>query len=73
MVQSDTVQGLDFMGDPAKVQALVHALRLRHGIVENPEFAAETALIDPLPHQQIAVYDHMLQQDPLRFLLAKRS
>ena len=66
----NTVQDLDFMGDPTKIRALVHALRLRHGITENPEFASETALIDPLPHQQIAVYEHMLQQDPLRFLLA---
>ncbi len=64
------VQGLDFRGDPTQVRALVHVLRLRHGITENPEFASETALIDPLPHQQIAVYDYMLQQDPLRFLLA---
>lgn len=68
--QSNAVQGLDFMGDPIKIRALIHALRLRHGITENPEFAAETALIDPLPHQHIAVYEHMLQQDPLRFLLA---
>ena len=27
-------------------------------------------MIEPLPHQRIAVYDHMLQQSRLRFLLA---
>ncbi len=63
-------QILDFRGDPVKIRALIHALRLRHGIVQNPEFASETALIDPLPHQQLAVYEHMLTQEPLRFLLA---
>ena len=26
-------------------------------------------MIDPLPHQRIAVYDHMLPQPRLRFLL----
>ena len=67
---SDMGQVLDFGGDPLKIRALIHALRLRHGIAQNPEFASETALIDPLPHQQLAVYDHMLKQDPLRFLLA---
>ena len=27
----------------------------------------ETARIDPLPHQRIAVYERMLRQDPRRF------
>ena len=36
----------------------------------NPIFATETSLIDPLPHQFIAVYDHLLKHFPLRFLLA---
>jgi superfamily II DNA or RNA helicase len=30
----------------------------------------EISQIDPLPHQRIAVYDHMLKQERLRFLLA---
>ena len=33
-------------------------------------FATETSRIDPLPHQRIAVYQRMLSQSPLRFLLA---
>ena len=28
------------------------------------------SLIDPLPHQRIAVYERMLNLSPLRFLLA---
>ena len=27
-------------------------------------------MIEPLPHQRIAVYDHMIRQPRLRFLLA---
>ena len=36
----------------------------------NPAFATEISVIEPLPHQRIAVYDHMIQQPRLRFLLA---
>ena len=61
---------LDFGGDPAGVSALVEALCLEHGHEFNPAFGIETSRIDPLPHQRIAVYEHLLQQDPLRFLLA---
>jgi superfamily II DNA or RNA helicase len=43
---------------------------LRYGHLFNPSFATEISLIDPLPHQRIAVYEHMLQQTRLRFLLA---
>ena len=46
------------------------AERLAHGYLFNPAFATETSLIDPLPHQRIAVYEHMLAQSRLRFLLA---
>ncbi len=44
--------------------------RLTYGHLFNPAFAAEISLIDPLPHQRLAVYDHMVQQTRLRFLLA---
>ena len=65
-----TAPPLDFAGNPAAVSAVAEALRLAHGHQFNPAFAAETARIDPLPHQRIAVYDRMLPQEPLRFLLA---
>ena len=61
---------LDFAGSPEAVSAVAEALRLAHGHQFNPAFASETARIDPLPHQRIAVYERMLGQDPLRFLLA---
>ena len=61
---------LDFAGDPAAVLLVAEAYRLAHGHQFNAAFASETARIDPLPHQRIAVYERMLSQEPLRFLLA---
>jgi superfamily II DNA or RNA helicase len=61
---------LDFTAKPAVVGALVEGERLSFGHLANPAFATETSNIDPLPHQRIAVYDHMLRQPRLRFLLA---
>ena len=65
-----TLPDLDFSANPDAVWALAEAHRLAYGHLFNPAFASETSLIDPLPHQRLAVYDHMLQQSPLRFLLA---
>lgn len=62
--------GLDFTGNGAAIRALVDGERLASGHLRNPAFAAEMSKIDPLPHQRIAVYDHMLKQPRLRFLLA---
>ncbi len=61
---------LDFQARPEVVQAIVDAELLAHGYMVNPTFATETSLIDPLPHQRVAVYDAMLPQARLRFLLA---
>ena len=61
---------LDFAGDPAAVLLVAEAYRLAYGHQFNAAFASETARIDPLPHQRIAVYERMLRQEPLRFLLA---
>ena len=61
---------LDFAGDPEAVLAVADALRLSFGHQFNPAFAIETSRIDPLLHQRFAVYERMLKQDPLRFLLA---
>ena len=60
----------DLAGDPEAISAFAEALCLTHGHEFNPAFAIETARIHPLPHQRIAVYERMLVQDPLRFLLA---
>lgn len=61
---------LDFAANPAVVAAVAEANRLAYGHLFNPAFATEISLIDPLPHQRIAVYEHMLGLSPLRFLLA---
>src|SRR5438309_7162396 len=61
---------LDFTADPAAVRALAEGERLSFGHLANPAFATEISQIDPLPHQRIAVYDHMLKQERLRYLLA---
>ena len=61
---------LDFSAPPEVVSTIAEAHRLAYGHLFNPTFASETSLIDPLPHQRLAVYDHMLRQSPLRFLLA---
>jgi transcriptional regulator with XRE-family HTH domain len=61
---------LDFTGSPHVIRALVEGERLSFGHMFNPAFATEISQIDPLPHQRIAVYERMLRQFPLRFLLA---
>ncbi len=61
---------LDYTADPNAVAAVAEAARLSFGHLASPTFATEVSLIDPLPHQRVAVYEHLLAQWPLRFLLA---
>ena len=61
---------LDFAGNPDAISAVAEAVRLSHGHQFNPAFATEISRIDALPHQRIAVYERMIPQQPLRFLLA---
>jgi SNF2 family DNA or RNA helicase len=61
---------IDFTSRPEVVRVIVEGERLSYGHLCNPSFATEVARIDPLPHQRIAVYDHMLHHPRLRFLLA---
>jgi len=60
----------DFTADPEIVRAVAEGERLAFGHLFSPAFATEISLVDPLPHQLIAVYDHMLGKAPLRFLNA---
>lgn len=64
------VQQVDFCADPEIVRLVAEGERLTYGHLFNPAFATEISCIDPLPHQRIAVYGHMLSQTRLRFLLA---
>lgn len=66
----DLPHAVDFLGDGLAVRAMVEGERLAYGHLVNPAFATEVSKIDPLPHQRIAVYEHMLKQPRLRFLLA---
>lgn len=61
---------LDFKGDPKALRVLVEGERLSYGHLSNPDFATEVSAIDPLPHQRLAVCEHMRPQNPLRYLLA---
>lgn len=61
---------LDFSSDPEIIRIIAETERLTYGHLFSPAFATEISLIDPLPHQRIAVYEHMLHQSRLRFLLA---
>jgi superfamily II DNA or RNA helicase len=61
---------VDFAGEPEAVRLVVEGKRLAYGHLFNPTFATEISRIDPLPHQYIAVYNHLLKQSRLRFLLA---
>src|SRR5678815_2990390 len=45
-----------------------HRIRLAH--LYDPLFAISVSKIDPLPHQLEAVYEHMLPQPALHFMLA---
>ena len=60
----------DFTAPPPVVAVVAEATRLSYGHLCNPAVATEVSLIDPLPHQRIAVYERMLGLSPLRFLLA---
>lgn len=61
---------LDFMGNGDVVKLAIDACRLQNGHQFNKAFGLELSRVSPLPHQRIAVYEHMLPQNPLRFLLA---
>lgn len=69
-ISTDLRPDLDFSSSPDVVLSVVEGCRLAFGHLFNPTFATETSSIDPLPHQRIAVYEHMLPQPRLRFLLA---
>ena len=63
-------QEVEFSAHPRTVRTIAEAYRLQYGFMYSPAFASETSLVDPLPHQRTAVYEYMLKQEQLRFLLA---
>lgn len=59
-----------FDGDGALFRLVSEAQRIRLAHLFDPVLAVHTSVVDPLPHQITAVYEHMLPRQPLRFLLA---
>jgi superfamily II DNA or RNA helicase len=59
-----------FDGDGALFRLVSEAHRIRLAHLFDPVLAVHTSVVEPLPHQITAVYDAMLQRQPLRFLLA---
>jgi superfamily II DNA or RNA helicase len=59
-----------FDGDGHLFRLVSEAHRIRLAHLFDPVLAVHTSLVEPLPHQITAVYETMLQRQPLRFLLA---
>jgi SNF2 family DNA or RNA helicase len=59
-----------FDGDGALFRLVSEAQRIRLAHLFDPVLAIHTSDVEPLPHQITAVYEVMLQRQPLRFLLA---
>ena len=59
-----------FDGNGAVLRLVSEAYRIKLGHLFDPILAVHTSMVEPLPHQITAVYEHMLNRQPLRFLLA---
>ncbi len=59
-----------FDGDGHILRLVSEANRIRLAHLFDPILAVHTSEVEPLPHQITAVYDAMLERQPLRFLLA---
>jgi len=59
-----------FDGDGKLLRLVSEAYRINLAYLFDPLLAVHTSLVEPLPHQITAVYEEMLQRQPLRYLLA---
>ena len=59
-----------FDADGDRFRLLLECARLQMSHCFERMSALNSALIEPLPHQILAVYEDMLPRQPLRFLLA---
>jgi hypothetical protein len=55
---------------PDPTRLALESWRIRHAARFDPRLAVHVARVDPLPHQVSAVYETLLAQRPLRFVLA---
>jgi SNF2 family DNA or RNA helicase len=60
----------NFDADGRLFRLVSEAYRIKLAYLFDPLLAVHTSLVDPLPHQILAVYGEMLPRQPLRFLLA---
>src|SRR5512136_2123087 len=60
----------NFDADGHLFRLVSEAYRIRLAYLFAPLLAVHTSLVEPLPHQILAVYGEMLPRQPLRFLLA---
>ncbi len=63
-------RAFSFTADPADFRLASEAQRIKLGYLFDPYVAVSTSDVTPLPHQITAVYESMLDRQPLRFLLA---
>lgn len=59
-----------FTSDSNQMRMASEAYRIHLAHLFDPYLAVHTSAIEPLPHQISAVYESMLQRQPLRFVLA---
>ncbi|MCW5886895.1 MAG: DUF3883 domain-containing protein [Anaerolineales bacterium] len=68
ILEPGTQWAFDSQGDLFRLAS--EATRIRMAYLFDPWMAVHLSIIDPLPHQISAVYEHMLIRQPLRYLLA---
>ncbi len=68
-VKSDALPW-SFTADSDQVRLASEAYRIHLAHLFDPYLAVHTSSVEPLPHQISAVYEIMLQKQPLRFVLA---
>ena len=61
-----------FDGDGELLRLVSEANRIKLAHLFDPVLAVHTSEVEPLPHQITAVYEAMIERQPLRFLLAAR-
>jgi superfamily II DNA or RNA helicase len=68
VTQAGRLAALD--GNPTHFRLAAEAHRIRLAFQYDPHFAVSVSQVDPLPHQMDAVYNHLLTQPRIRFLIA---
>lgn len=67
---SEKTRPWSFDAPGAEFRLVSEANRIRLASLFDTLLAVHTSLVEPLPHQILAVYERMLPRQPLRFLLA---